>query len=80
MDRALTWFINIWAGLVVALNILSIVGFVIGAESFWQGWSRISDAYSPWNIWTHGLNMVLLSPAFAAYLWRRKLRGHSYEV
>lgn len=36
MDRALTWFANIWLGLVVVLNLISIAGFHLSSESFWD--------------------------------------------
>jgi len=58
---------------VLLLNIVGSAGIILTAETFWAGVEHIQDVYSPFNIWTHGLNMALLSPAIGAYLWRARL-------
>ena len=74
MDKPLTWFIRIWIGAVVLLNIVGIVGILFSAPSFIAGWSQIAEIYSPFNLWTLGLNLVLLSPALVAWWWRNHIR------
>lgn len=78
VERALTWFIWIWAGLVFALNLAAVAGMILSANSFWEAWSRIEDTYSPFNFWNLAAEIAVLSPALAAVLWRdsrRKRRG-----
>ena len=72
MVRGLTWFLWIWVGLVLLLNIVGSAGIILTAETFWAGVEQIQDVYSPFNIWTHGLNLALLSPAIGAYFWRER--------
>ena len=74
MDRGLTWFLWIWAGLVLLLNLASSAAIVLFAETFWAGIAQVQNVYSPFNLWTHGLNLALLSPAVGAYLWRERCR------
>jgi hypothetical protein len=74
MDKVLTMFIYTWAGLVLLANVIGIAGMMVGAPSFWAGIARFQEVYSPFNVWTHGLNLVLLSPAIGAYVWRGKRR------
>ena len=67
-----TWFVRIWVGMVVALNLIGLAGFIVSSESIGEAWSVISETYSPYNVWTHGLNLVLLSPALAVVFWRQR--------
>jgi len=76
MNGLLKWFTNIWVGLVAALNLFGVVGVILGAEGFFDAWGRVADIYSPFNVWTHGLNILLVMPAFGAWWWREKrLKG-----
>jgi hypothetical protein len=76
MDRALQWFIRIWVAIAVAVNIIAIAGFFIGAHGFWAGWAKVSEIYSPFNLTNYVVELVLVSPAIGAYWWleRRKKR------
>lgn len=74
MDRALTWFIGLWVGLVLALNLLGIGAMLATAESFGVGLSRVWSTFSPFNVVNYLLEVVLLSPAIAAHLWRGRRR------
>lgn len=70
MDRGLSWFVRIWIGLVLLLNVAGVAGIFFTAETFWAGVGQVQDVYSPFNLWTHGLNIALISPAIGAYFWR----------
>ncbi len=72
MDRALTWFIRIWVGLVILFNLVSIVAIFVLAPSFWDGLSRLWEIFSPYNLKNYFLEMLLFSPAIAAEVWRQK--------
>lgn len=77
-DRALIWFIRVWVALAILVNAAAIVGFFVGAHSFWGGWQRIADIYSPFNLINWFAEIALISPAFGAYLLlerRRKKRA-----
>ena len=73
MKKLLIWFVWIWSGLVILLNLAGIAGFWIAATSFNEFWADISSTYSPFNIWTHGLNLALLLPAFGAWRWAARI-------
>ncbi len=76
MDRALSIFAIVWGSGVVALNLLGIAGAFV-AYPFWEAVFRIQDWYSPFNIVNWGLNLVLVSPALGAFLWRERRRAKS---
>ena len=72
MDAGLKWFTRIWFGLVILLNIAGIVGYAIAAQSIWDLVNWVQQTYSPFNIYTHALNLVLISPAIVTYFWRKR--------
>lgn len=74
MDTALTWFTRIWVGVIFILNVMAIIGFFVTADSFWHGWQRVAEIYSPFNVWNFIAEVVSLSPAIAAYMWLEKRR------
>ena len=74
MDKVLTWFIRIWVALAVLVNLMAIAGLFMGAESFWQGWQRVTETYSPFNVVNMIAEMVLFAPAIGAYVWRDRRR------
>ena len=73
MAAFLKLFIKVWIGLIALLNVLGLVGIMISTASFYETWVYVTETYSPFNVWTHGLNLVLLSPAYGAYVWLNKL-------
>lgn len=75
MDKALTWFINSWLILVLLANLVAIVGFFVGAETFWDGWTRVREVYSPFNVANFIMEVVSLSPALGAMYWRDRRRA-----
>ena len=68
------WFIRIWAGLVILLNLLGITGVFIGAPNVGSALVQIREWYSPFNLWTWALNLALLSPALVATRQQRRVR------
>jgi hypothetical protein len=75
LDRALTWFINGWVGLIVILNIIAIVGMFLLAPTIWAGIAKILATYSPWNPWNLAAEVISLSPAIGAHVWRERRRN-----
>lgn len=74
MDKALTWFIRIWVALAILVNVIAIAGFIMGAPTIGEGWARVQDIYSPFNVINYILELVLVSPALGAYFWRERRR------
>jgi hypothetical protein len=72
MDAGLKWFTRIWVVLLLLFNLFGIIGYAVTASSIWDTVNWLQQTYSPFNIWTHGLNILLFSPALIAYLWRQK--------
>jgi hypothetical protein len=74
MDRALSVFIYIWAGIFAALNVIGVIGqFYL--QGFSGGVSYIQEMYSPFNILNYLVMMIALSPAIGVYFWREKRRN-----
>ena len=73
MARFLTVFIWVWVGLVVALNVIGIIGLFLGAPTVSAGFEAFRETYSPFNLWTHGLNIILLLPVLGAWFWRDRI-------
>lgn len=80
MDTALTWFIRIWIGIVIFLNVIAITGFFLTAPDFASGWQRTAATYSPFNVWNFLMEIITLSPAIGAYFWREKRRERSKKL
>ena len=75
MDKALTWFMGGWLGVAVIVNILAILGLMLGAQTFWAGLGRVQDMFSPFDIRNYLFELILISPAYGAYVWRDKRRN-----
>lgn len=80
MDTALTWFIRLWVGLAILVNLLAIVGLAIGAESWWDAWQRVTETYSPFNVINYAMEVALISPAIGAYIWRERRRERQHPT
>lgn len=74
MNRALAWFVRFWVAIAIAANVVAVVGFMIGAHGFWDGWHRVAEIYSPFNLKNYLLELVLVSPAIGAYTWLERRR------
>jgi hypothetical protein len=69
MDTALRWFVRAWIAFFLLVNLAALTGLFLGASSFWEGLSRVSDYYSPSNLGNWIIEIVLLSPAIGAQYW-----------
>lgn len=56
---------------VVVLNSLGLIGAAMSAGSVSDIIEYLSQTYSPFNIWTHGLNILLLMPSYFLYKYSR---------
>jgi hypothetical protein len=77
MDRSLTCFIRGWFAFAIALNLAAVGGIVLvvtGAD-FWSAWQWFAETYSPFNVITYAMELVLLSPAIGAYVLRQRRRA-----
>lgn len=79
MNRALLWFVRVWVGIVIAVNVISVVGIFGGAHGFRDGWQQIAEIYSPFNLKNYLLELVLVSPAIGAYAWLERRRKPAAE-
>jgi hypothetical protein len=80
LDKVLTVFVHIWACFILLLNIIAIIGFFMAAKSFLDGWLRIADVYSPFNLANFAMEVISLSPALGALAWRdRRRKRHVAE-
>jgi len=61
------WFAIGWSILATSIVVISIIGFFIGASSLWEGWKKLTEIYSPFNVWNTILLIALYSPAIGAY-------------
>jgi hypothetical protein len=75
MDNLLTWFIWGWTALVFLANLAAIIGFLVSAPTFWDGWAQVSKTYGPLNLVNLLVEVVVLSPAIAAAYLRNRLRA-----
>ena len=69
-DHALAWFTKIWITVVVGLNFICMTALVLSAPTLWTGIARLSETYSPFNIWTWIAEAVAFSPALGAKAWQ----------
>jgi hypothetical protein len=71
--KALKIFRDVWIGLFCLLIFISIIGIFIGADSFWDGWHKLTEIFSPFNVVNVIVTIVCLSPAIAAHHWIDKI-------
>ncbi len=78
MDKTLTYFMWGWIGLVALVNVGHIVGVMATVNDVWTGIKVIQGTYSPFNVLNLIVEVMLISPAAGAYLWRERWRkNHS---
>lgn len=77
MDRSLTWFIWVWIAFAIAVNLAALAGIVlmVTGDDFWSAWQWLAETYSPFNVITYVMELVLLSPAIGAYVLRERRRA-----
>lgn len=74
MATVCLWFARIWVGLVIAVVVLAALAHIASAPTLWTGISDVQGWFSPFNLWNVGLLLVLLAPAFGAYLLAARLK------
>jgi hypothetical protein len=61
--RVLLWFMRIWVGLVLIINLGAVCGSFI-AFGLVGGFMRVQEIYSPFTVSTYVINGMLLLPAY----------------
>jgi hypothetical protein len=74
MDRTLTSFIWAWIALILLVNIFGVVGLFMSADGGEQALREVQEIYSPFNVMNWLLELLILSPALIAYVWRERRR------
>ena len=77
LDKALTWFIYVWVCLIALFNVIAIIGFVLVAPTLWAELGKIQETYSPFNVWNWLAEVISLSPALGAMVWRDRRRNRT---
>jgi hypothetical protein len=77
MDKTLTAFIWVWVSMILLANIFGIWGLFASADSTDDAMQQFREIYSPTNIANWLLEIVALSPAIAAYIWRERRRKNA---
>lgn len=72
-DKALLWFATVWIRVVVAINVIAVVGLVATAPNLWIGVIRLSAASNVWNL---AAEIVALSPALVIIAWLHQRLKH----
>ncbi len=60
-------FTIIWVYFFGVVIILSIIGFFLTSTSFIDGWQKVSEIFSPFNIANLIVTIIFLSPALVSY-------------
>ena len=74
MDRTLTSFIWAWITLILIVNLFGIVGLFMSPDTGGQALQEVAEIYSPFNVVNWLLELLILSPALGAYVWRERRR------
>jgi hypothetical protein len=74
MDRTLTSFIWAWITLILLVNMFGVGGIIMSADSGEQALEEVQEIYSPFNVMNWLLELLILSPALVAYVWRERRR------
>lgn len=72
MHSVLTWFIRVWIGLAILVNLVAVVSIIYFAPTFWDGVGKVAEIFNPFNVFNMAMEVLLLSPAFIAMWWRSK--------
>ncbi len=60
----------VFGAIAVLLVLAGIVGIFLSEPTFWQGWAKFADTFSPFNILNYILIFLFFSPAFIC--WKLK--------
>jgi hypothetical protein len=69
LDWCLRWFIAVWVGILIVLQLIRAADVVLRAPSVWTGIWDALDALSPFNIVHFVVMLLAASPAFGAFTW-----------
>jgi hypothetical protein len=69
VDRALTWFIKIWWGFAVVVNVIAVASI-----AWFEGWDKVQEIFSPYNVINYIAEIILVSPALGAQWWLERRR------
>lgn len=77
MDRSLTWFIWVWIAFAIAVNLAAFAGIVlvVTGDDIRSAWQWLAETYSPFNVITYVMELLLLLPAIGAYVLRERRRA-----
>ncbi len=56
-----------WSILVGLLIIISVIGMFLSEPSFYHGWKRVVETFSPFNVANFIVTVILLLPAIGAF-------------
>ena len=59
---------------ILVVNLFGIVGLFMSADSYGRALQEVREIYSPLNVINWLLELVILSPALVAYVWRERRR------
>jgi hypothetical protein len=71
--KILKLFRSVWLGIFCITMIISIVGIFLGADSFWSGWRKLTEVFSPFNLVNWIMVIIFLSPGLLAQKWIDKI-------
>ncbi len=77
MDTALSWFIALWLGLALLINLFACAGMVLGFCGLWDGWHRLIAVFDLSALDTVLYELALLLPVLAALYWQQQRRAGS---
>ncbi len=66
--RTLDWIGNIWLILACILIIVGYIGIVI-----FQGWGKLQDILSPFNIWNFLAVVIILAPGIGIKILAKRI-------
>jgi hypothetical protein len=73
---ALRAFAYLWFAIALAL-ITASVGFEFYRGGFWHGYEKVTEWFSPFNVYGVIVNVVTFTPGLIAFWCAEKLRSHS---
>src|SRR5262244_3372588 len=80
VDAVLKWFVRVWVGVAIAVNVAAIGGFLLTASSFWAGVMRVAAVYSPLNPMNLLMEAILFAPAIAVQIWLDRRRKKTRSI
>lgn len=73
--KILKLFQGIWLCIFCITMIISIIGIFLAADSFWLGWEKLREIFSPFNLANWIVTIIFLSPALLAQKWIERIEA-----